>query len=322
MKSLENDSQLKIVQIGYGGHGRRIRDAIRRAHDSAEVFNYDHHSGINSRYHISPDTLSSDCIFISSPTSTHVGYLDALRSCNYQGYIYCEKPGIDCPDNIALFKECLSYFSERIHIGYHRPFSSHHQKIRELISEDGFGVIRSFSIHEGFGLSYSSAFSSSWRAIDPMAISAVGISHILSSFLFFFPHLQPCDFGISVLQNSENMTWDTATIVSRQGLPFSLHGTYSWGTPCHEYMRIISSNSIVDINGTDLKVLSPRDYFDENHYFATPPSMTIQLPDQSIFNSVSYFLGHVCSRTPLPISETIRSCDISIRCLTALQIYQ
>jgi len=312
---------LKIGHIGHGGHGVRIQHVIRRVLDQSVILNYDHHASFGYLPYIPPDIIKSDCLFISSPTSTHLAYLEALRNYDFQGYIYCEKPGLDQLEHATRFKECITFFSGRIHIGYHRPYSCHHQKISELINKSGFGIIRSFSIHEGFGLSYSPSFAISWRGRDPLAISSVGLSHILSSFIFFFPDLQPSDFDVNVVQNKENKTWDTANIYSRTGLPYFLHGSYSWGTPSHEYIRIISSNSIIDVNSSDLTLFSPRDYFDSSHLYSTPPRKNIKLPRQTIDDSIIYFLDHVNRQISFRSSNSQLACEISIRCLIASQIF-
>jgi predicted dehydrogenase len=310
---------ITISHIGFGGHGLRIKNAILSYKKELKILNYSHKRSHIIRF--SEIILKSHCIFISSPSSTHVNYLEALRDHGYNGYIYCEKPGLDSIDDLHRFNQVIEWFRGRLLIGYHRPYTKHHGMIRDIIVDDEFGQINSMYIQEGFGLAYSSMFNNSWRSKNILSVASVGLSHILSSFLFFFPQLAPNDFSATVIRNKENGHCDTAHIISNRELPYVLHGMYSWGSPVHEYMRIVSTNCIINLeDGIRLLMQRPRDLFDNNGQYTSPARQCIELPKITIIESVHNFLDYVDHKLGIPEEQPRLASLISQRCLEAVVV--
>lgn len=244
------------------------------------------------------DLLHCDAIIISSPNSTHFDYIKKLDS--FSGYIFCEKPPAISYDELEQLKNLPNSKKEKTFFNFNFRFSKLNETIHHYLNSEFLGDILFIQIIMSQGLAFKNEYKNSWRSdghknkfnlLDTLSIHFLDlILNNLGSFKnkIYFPKLiaetgTSYDFGHLILD------FDKVNV--------SILNSYV--TPYVSNLTMLGTNGILTIQDNILEVNSPRDTFDDDHFFKSPPVQNSLVFDMqkdysdSLTNSLEYFLFHV-----------------------------
>ena len=208
---------MKIGVIGYARHALRHINIISQYADV--VVYHPHKEGVCNDFE---QILSCDGVVISSPTKTHIHYVNMLKG--YKGTVYLEKPGFEELDEVDV----LYNTSLNLMIGYHFPYCD---SIRRIKGKE----IISISINDCKMISDLEWFANDWRA-EPNKIVATVLCHAISVYRFLCGdnEIDIRSFGYSA----------SATTTS---MPL-LNAFCSWSAPYDKYIRIITKEEVIHLD--------------------------------------------------------------------------
>lgn len=282
-----------------------------RRHASRHIEYYKNHSRVNKLvvYHPTKshagittslsDVLACDGIIVSSPTHTHLGYIEFLHSNLYRGAVYLEKPGFCTHAEADRLTEISdSRTPLNIIIGYHERYSQRTKTIINALNEFDTGHLLRVSMINSKGISYKDFFASDWRSKDKKSIAHTLVGHHLSVFLTItneIYNLVQSDFDVQILQNPENKYYDAVTCTKQNCYPI-LDSFNSWGMPLNEEISIMCTNCIIEANERTVRVFHPRDTYDKEGLFRKPDIKSIvNIHDGELNGIQEHFIDQILS---------------------------
>ena len=301
---------MKLIVVGVGGHAYWHYQNLVKYYNTHECLSF-HPIENKGKTSSIDDLLSSDAIFLASPTHTHGHYLNLLLTHNYKGALYIEKPAFDSHQGYQKLESYLQYNS-KVFIGYHLPFTTGIASLIEYI-KDRTNEIISINILTGSGIAYKNNFKNSWRSKHSTAVCLTGMSHIVS-FLAEIWEVDEVNCPM-VRKNKENGFYDTALICGYLG-SVAINACYTWGGPHIFTYELYTTNSIVKLDENCLLISGPRDTFDQKGLFVTPPCTTREAHDDySPKRCVEYFMRLVADNRDFPEDRLKRSLKVTAKCL-------
>ncbi len=312
---------MKIGIIGYKRHAKKHIDLVSELNDSAKVIAYHPSKVVHNITNCFDDILSSDAVIISSPSYTHLDYLYKLAASGYKNKIYLEKPGFVNLEESNKLVQLQADKEMDITIGYHFPYQEKIKRIAEILKQNSTGIAISIDIKMSKGISYAPWFKKDWRSTDNLSVAHTGLCHILSIYLFLFSNTSVNDIASKVVYNPESGFFDTAVAQSKNNLPF-FKAIYSWGAPYIETsIYIVTTNSLIILEGSQLVVRSPRDSYNDKGLFEAPPiSYKEDWQDEGIKASLNDFINSVLDKRKFQRDKFLKSVDIGRACLLAEKI--
>ena len=291
--------------IGCGTHARRLKSILDQYSNVESVRFYHPNKKFDDLYVLNDlsDLLNCDAIFIASPNATHYDYLRFLAA-TYHGYLFCEKPPITRREEIP-FLETLD--SKKIFFNFNYRFSDYASMIREAIDRNDLGRPITAFIASTHGLAYKDFYVESWRASPNNEfgiIENVGI-HFVDLFIYLFGEISSIE-KIGTIYSGRGQAFDTATIRASFKMGFELTIFVSYATPFSERMILYGDNGILDFDNDLLRISSPRNSFDIDGNFQSPPIHSTSIKNlyiRSLHASIDYFID---------VSSTGRSLDESL----------
>ncbi len=289
--------KVHITFFGYGSQAKRIKKYCQKFFENHEKIQY---SGIVRKNFKNNDIkLFSniedciyqngliDCIFICTNNSSH---LQVFKECIHKKipYIYVEKPAIGVEDYLESKRKINNI--KYIQIGYHFNYQEAFISLEKLVKSDELGKLLKFEIFYGHGLAFKDQFQNSWRANEKDALLDTVLCHLVNLSIRIGNIERLRDFIFSQIPNIKNGILDTANLAftNEKGSLFSL--TSSWGSPLEKSVKAYFDNGIWEYNFNDLIIKSPRDVFDENGMFKSPPSVISPISFNGIQSSIYNFL--------------------------------
>ena len=159
---------MDISFVGLNGHGKRLRDIVKKI-PNINIKNIYYHKKVDNDNlrgltNNIEDLLKSDAIFIASPTHFHLDHLIKLR--NYKGYIFLEKPAVNTLEEIDQLIAFTNSFKSKIFINYNFQFSSLAQIITNQMNSINIGDILWLDIHTSHGATFRESWDKSWRLFE------------------------------------------------------------------------------------------------------------------------------------------------------------
>ena len=118
--SVQYMNKIKLAIIGYRRHASRHIQYYKNHPKVDELIIYhptSTHVGITNNI---SDVLRCDGVIVSSPTHTHLEYIEFLHSSSFSGAVYLEKPGLSTQTEAKKLRAISdSKNSLNIIIGYH-----------------------------------------------------------------------------------------------------------------------------------------------------------------------------------------------------------
>ena len=109
------------------------------------------------------DLLSSDAIFIASPTHFHLEHLTKLK--NFKGYIFLEKPAVNTLKDIEKLINFPKSLKSRIYINFNFEFSSLADIFYTQLQSKTFGKVLWLDVHTSHGAAFRNNWDTSWRIL-------------------------------------------------------------------------------------------------------------------------------------------------------------
>ena len=256
------------------------------------------------------DMYDSDCILICSPNETHYKYLKKLLD-EYTGYIFCEKPPAVTVSELNELQKLSISEKQRGFFNFNYRFSNLADILKDLLNSEKIGKIIHINIIASQGLAFKQKYLGSWRAdgknnlhnsLDTLSIHYLDLLNLL-----FGP---PISHDYFPSNNSKTGTsYDTCYLVFRYQNEITISVLNSYASPYTNQISILGNNGFVLISENNLKIFSPRDTFDSNGFFISPPIIEEKIFDfaseynNSLIDSLNYFLKHVKEKNPIDISQ-------------------
>jgi predicted dehydrogenase len=243
------------------------------------------------------DLLICDAIIISSPNSTHFEYIKKLS--NFSGYIFCEKPPVTNLVELKKLKQLDRNKQRKIFFNFNYRFSELNKLLKTSSNSKKLGQIIDIRITASQGLAFKREYPKSWRANGK-----TNKHNLLETVAIHYLDLIIKNFGIMKHQSyfprniSKNGTsYDTIQLILTYD-NFNVSILNSYTTPFVGELEIIGTNGYLSIKNNLLKIHTPRNTFNKNNHFITPPvvlrkKFNIQKDYvMSLKKSFDFFISH------------------------------
>jgi predicted dehydrogenase len=270
---------------------------------------------------------SCDGVVISSPTPTHMEYLELLN--DYNGYILLEKPAVSTLEQITIIKNWSNEKKSRIHVNFNLPFSSIYKVFNSLIQNKKLGKLIAVDIATSHGLAFKPHYRESWRhkaGKSGGVLETVGI-HYINLLLNVFGSYEDVQSHFQWVAHRDG-TPDTATLIFKMndGLRATLR--HSYAAPALYKWFVLGSSAYWEYDGFKARLYGPRDTFDSDGRFTSPPLVEEHnLPrtvdwKESLSASVNKFCNVVKDNGQFDITLFDRAVDSSLPILKSLNQIQ
>jgi predicted dehydrogenase len=189
-----------------------------------------------------------DLIIVSSPTHTHLGYLNQLGM-SYSGTVLVEKPVVGLQEDCGeLLRTLPRSFLERVFVSHTFRFYPWVQKIDELLHAHPTDQYISAEIQLSHDFAFKPAYAHSWRSraeTHPIGPAETQGIHLIDLVHYFFGSLDWLA-GQTLNLAGTGSAPDTASLmVCTQGrVMCALHTSYA--APVSQYLRICGINRIIE----------------------------------------------------------------------------
>jgi len=253
-----------------------------------------------------------DAIVIASPTTTHFPYIKKFR--NYSGYLFVEKPAVSSLKEEVAILEMPNHFKSRLYVNYNFLFSDIYSELKTLVQSSRLGKPVYLSIESCHGLAFKSSYKDSWRSSSSYGVGEVVSVHFLNMVSQLF---DIDDFDILKVSGFNNSgigdAFDTVLVSSDGNLDLGFSVLCSYATPYNFNIKLIGTNAILHYDGVRLCINEPRDTFDSEGRFASPPTVYEKIIHhgeawrKSLSVSINYFLDKVLNREDFSESHLRRA---------------
>ena len=303
---------VKIGIIGYRNHASRLIKLINEIPECSIEFVFHPTKVLDDKHFTNnlSDMFDCDAIFIASPNQTHYEYLQNLFA-NYSGYIFCEKPPVTSYadlNNLAIIRDNIK---DRLFFNFNYRFG----KINECLSEQKYskkiGKINHINIIASQGLAFKNEYLDSWRADGEK-----NLHNILDTVSIHYLDLLNLHFGKIIdvkyypkLISGNGTSYDTCYIVLQYENNITASVLNSYAAPYINQISLLGTNGFLNIYENEQKILSPRDTFDSDGFFITPPVsekknfVFVDEYNNSLRNSICYFFNHVKDGKIIPLHQ-------------------
>lgn len=216
------------------------------------------------------DCMNSDLIIVSTPTSTHFDYMQALA--DFPGYIFLEKPAVNSKEQIEQLLELPTDLKSRTRVNFNLAFHQVTLLLSKLINAGKLGTVFSFDVHSSHGVAFKSGWQNSWRITDKSGfgpIETTGIHYVQLS-LQMFGKCQSSYLDTHCLSGVPNAV-DTGTLDMNMEDDVRVRIRHSYAAPYGVRMEAWGTDGYFLYDGEVANVYYPRDTFDSDGLFSKPP---------------------------------------------------
>lgn len=257
------------------------------------------------------ELLTNECIILASPTYTFFEYLTKLQ--NYKGYIFLEKPGGS--SLLQLDKIYKKFKNKNIYINYNFEFSTLVKQLNKIINYKRFGKIIKVDINSTNGLVHKKKYKN-WRFVKKYCsgIEETNMVHFVKLSNKLFGKIDKILKTKIKSNKTHNVISSNYLIKTKKKIIVNIFTSYD--TPYYFNLNVILQNAIIKYNGNTLTVNFPRDFFDNNNRFKTPPivkKFSINFEEDwklSLKKSVEFFLQKVKNKVKFRKKVFKESIDI------------
>ncbi|MDV2502431.1 MAG: Gfo/Idh/MocA family oxidoreductase [bacterium] len=299
-------NSLNVAVIGKSGHAARHIEVLRQKRD-VKLHSVYYPKKVNqSDLPLTTnfdDLLETDAVIISSPTPTHVEYMELLE--NYEGYILVEKPAVSTEEQALKLKSWPDERKSRVKINYNLRHSEIANTLSRVLSFSEMGAPIFFDVHTSHGLAFKDSYKHSWR--DDLAKSfgvmeLVGTHYINLAISLFGPVSESQTDCCWVARPEKKVAPDTVFTRLKMRLGVIVNLFHSYAAPFYNRMMLNCTNGYWEYNGHEAKLHYPRDSFDSKGRFTAPPLVERKVLDfatiwrESLSFSLDDFLDTVRER--------------------------
>jgi len=217
------------------------------------------------------DLYDCEAIFITSPNHTHFEYISKFLK-NSNSFIFCEKIPVTNFKDLEKLENLSKINKTRLFFNFNHRFSKINEIIQNQLTSSQMGDIFSINITVTHGLAFKKKYSSSWRAdkknmhniLDTVTIHHIDLlNHNLGKIkeIAYFPN------NVSKLGKS----YDTDHVQIKYNNGIIATVTNSYASPYINELSMIGTNGFFTLRNNTIKFYSPRNTFDSNGFFKSPP---------------------------------------------------
>jgi predicted dehydrogenase len=307
--------RLNVLVIGYKNHARRIINHLNTIDSIAKIFVFHPNADrlpISSKsekrkliYTDDESTLYKvDAIFIASPSDTHIEYIkkiageDAEKSS--MPHIYCEKPPATNASEIEWLKKYESKIWQKVYFGFNFRFSNYAQIARRLVKTNKIGEPIQANFNLSYGIAFKKGIEKNWRFANANVFSKitgnVGIHYADLACNLFGRADQFHIMERNIAGHTQN---DTVTITMQHPNKVVTSIFLSYSTVYSSNLQIYFEDGILAENSGKIRLISPRDTFNDNGEFIEPKGTVLedgggsQNEPQDLLLSLNYFIDVV-----------------------------
>jgi len=254
--------------------------------------------------------LICDAIFIASPNQTHFEYLKKLIS-TYTGHIFCEKPPVTSIKDINFLQNISKENKSKIYFNFNYRFSNLANILKTNMNSEQLGKIIQINIISTHGLAFKNEYEKSWRAdgkINKHTILETVSIHYVDLFTSLFGEIKTTKYFPSLV-SEHGTSFDTSNLMIKYSNGINLSILNSYASPYLEDFLILGSNGYIRIINDELIIYSPRDTYDKNKFFTTPPiyekqsfSTTLDY-ENSLSESIKLFISKIKNHENFDIKD-------------------
>lgn len=330
---MKSRKTLNIGVIGaYGGQGRRILSHSFEEFDVYfHIFEHDltkkRKTITNITYNIETkieNLLSCEGIIIACPTEEHFSYLDFFIKNKYQGYILCEKPPVETSNELEKIREINQFYKERIMFGFNLRYSIYQQLFINRPFEHNLGKLLHCSFISGQGLGFKDTYEKSWRNDVNRIRTGIFETLCIHYIDLFIRNLgEPQKFYLSTFVNApKGKSIDNLMCNALFAEVTTVNIFNSYTTPLVDKMQCIYENGIIEIDQTTVIMYYPRDCFDNNNYFISPPMVLVEKKENGIWNdSINQMMGYFYRTIDQQRTFTIEDFEMSMKTMEFMLKY-
>lgn len=294
--------ETNVGVIGYKNHAYRLISILDSFSNCNVKFIYHPTKNLTDKRSTNDFSklLTCDAIFIASPNQTHFEYLEKLIL-TYTGYIFCEKPPVTSIKDIDFLQNLSNENKLKIYFNFNYRFSDLANILKTNMNSEQLGKIIQINIISTHGLAFKNEYEKSWRANGKMnkhAILETVSIHYVDLFTSLFGEIQTMKYFPSLV-SKHGTSFDTSNLMIKYTNGVNLSILNSYASPYLEDFLILGTNGYIRIIEDELIVYSPRDTYDKNKFFITPPIYkkqpfsTISDYENSLTESVRLFISKI-----------------------------
>ena len=290
---------MKITIIGYKNHSLRLHDLLNKLGYESTMWN--HHEDKFS------EIIDSDCVFISSPSDTHVNYIKKILKESPLSYIFCEKPPTTNAKDLKYLKGLDSSDKEKIFFNYNYRFSF----LSQLVSECDLGRPVHFNFMSSHGLALKDSYRDNWRfssTNELLGVYGTVAIHYIDLCMWLLGEYESIKINKHNYSNSKTADSITINMKFKNGCTTNIFVSYV--TPFINKSDLIFDNGILELDNGKIKLYEPRESFDENGHFTKPYSRCVidressrDYYDVSLKQSLFFFIESVIKKNKFKISD-------------------
>lgn len=292
---------MNILYYGYGNHAKKIQKIVRKYFNHSLINEVGIvRNGLNRDFQIPVFLKLDDAIdlygrfdiaFIATSNNYH---LSAFIECVEKSipFIYIEKPALQieeyCLQNSLFDSKTIKY----VQIGYHMRYIDQFKELKTSITDHHFGDLVQIDIKSGKGIAFKSDFSGSWRASrTPSIVKETIASHFLNLIIFLLPDASFDNISMAHTCFANKELYDTFSASICIDSAVHVNILASWAIPLHSSVKLIFTDAIWEYDFQELTISTPRDSFDSDGLFKSPPCITEKSPSGGLRNSIYNFLN-------------------------------
>jgi predicted dehydrogenase len=333
MMNVAQKQKLNVLVIGYKNHARRIINHLNTIDLIAKIFVYHPNADrlpISSEdekhkliYTDDESTLSKvDAIFIASPSETHLEYIKKITGEDAERgsipYVYCEKPPATNASEIEWLKNNESKIWQKVYFGFNFRFSNFAQIARRLIRTNEIGEPIQANFNLSHGIAFKKGIEKNWRFANPNIFSKitgnVGIHYADLACNLFGKAGQFHIMERNIAGHTQN---DTATITMQHPNKVVTSIFLSYSTVYSSNLQIYFDDGILAENSGRIRLISPRDTFNDNGEFIEPEGTVLENgggcenEPQDLLLSLNYFIDVVANGSSFRSTDFKNSLSIT-----------
>lgn len=303
---------LKLGIIGYRNHAQRLIDLLEKNPNCKLQFIYHPEKKIKDERGTNDlsNLFKCDGIIIASPNHTHLQYIIKLLNAS-KTKIFCEKPPVNNEKDLQILENLSSEHKQRIYFNFNFRFSNFSEEIEKHKNSSELGKIIQINMIFTQGLSFKKEYKNSWRSdgknnlhniLDTLAI------HYIDLMNFHFGKISDSIY-LPYLNSKIGTSFDTAQITLEYNDGIIVNILTSYAAPLVNEISILGTNGFFTIRDNVASTYSPRDNFDNNGFFISPPlkdrNKFLMEEDykKSLKKSLSYFIRTIEKKEVFDLSQ-------------------
>lgn len=297
-------NDLDIGVLGYGGQGKKISNIIFKK-NKKKFFVYSRKKVLKSRkfYHTNriEDLNKCKTIFICTPNHTHFKYLNYFKK--KANYIFCEKPPCNNIYEYRKLKKFSRKYKKKIYFNFNYTFSEYYKVLKKKYLTKKTGKLIDISISAGNGISFKTNLLNNWRSNSKNIFSGIignlGI-HYLNLLRDLLGNIKVNQIELKKIGKFKIP--DTVIISVTNSKKISGRILLTYASPFHQNIKLIFSNSVIEVDNERIIEFSPRETYDKNYQYIKPKQQIIYKKKSSsiwshtLDRSVEFFLKSVSKK--------------------------